>query len=160
VPEVRVIGPDGKQLGIMKTSEALELAYSQNLDLVEVAPHERPPVVKIMDYGKFKYEMKKREKASKKTSKAGEVKEIGMRPHIDDHDLQIKMRKMREFLEAGMKVRIKVMFRGREVVHKDHGEKLLKRIIDELSDIATVDVPIQFEGRIMSVLLRSTVKRK
>jgi len=156
VPEVRVVGPDGKQLGIMRTRDALELAYSQNLDLVEVAPNERPPVVRIMDYGKFKYEMKKK---SKKQKSGGEVKDISVRPRIDDHDLQVKLRKMREFLEDGKKVRIKMMFRGREIVHKEQGEKVMKRIIDELSDISAVDVPIKMEGRFMTMILRPTVKK-
>ncbi len=156
MPEVRVVGPDGKQLGIMRTRDALELAYSQNLDLVEVAPNERPPVVRIMDYGKFKYEMKKK---SKKQKSGGEVKDISVRPRIDDHDLQVKLRKMREFLEDGKKVRIKMMFRGREIVHKEQGEKVMKRIIDELSDISAVDVPIKMEGRFMTMILRPTVKK-
>lgn len=140
----------------MRTRDALELAYSQNLDLVEVAPNERPPVVRIMDYGKFKYEMKKK---SKKQKSGGEVKDISVRPRIDDHDLQVKLRKMREFLEDGKKVRIKMMFRGREIVHKEQGEKVMKRIIDELSDISAVDVPIKMEGRFMTMILRPTVKK-
>ncbi len=158
MPEVRVVGPDGKQLGIMRTSDALDLAYSMGLDLVEVAPNERPPVAKIMDYGKFKYQEKKKSREAKKHS--NEPKEISVRPRIEDHDLQVKLKKMREFLEAGLKVRVKMMFRGREMKYIGQGEEVMKRIIDELSDISVVDVPIKREGRFMTMMLRSTVKKK
>ncbi len=158
VPEVRVIGPDKKQLGIMRTRDAIELARSMGLDLVEVAPNERPPVARIMDYGKFKYEEKKREKERKAKAK-GRVKDISIRPRIDEHDFEVKLRKMREFLEKGDKVRVKMMFRGREIVHKDQGEKVMKRIIDELSDMSVVDVPIKMEGRFMTMMLRPISKK-
>ncbi len=159
--EVRVIGPDGKQYGIMRTSDALDLAYSMGLDLVEVAPHERPPVAKILDYGKLKYEEKVRKRRNRDGKKqASEPKEISVRPRIDEHDLQVKLKRMREFLEEGRKVKVKMMFRGREMKYVDKGEEVMKRIIDELSDISVVDVPIKREGRFMTMMLRSTVKKK
>jgi translation initiation factor IF-3 len=158
VPQVRVVGPDGKQLGVMKTRDALELAYSMGLDLVEVAPTASPPVVKIMDYGKFKYEEKKRLKEAKK-KQTGELKEISMRPTIDSHDLQVKMRKIREFLENGNRVKITMFFRGREIVHQDMGRDLLNRVLEELSDISVVEVPPSLEGRHLSVMVRPIKKK-
>jgi len=159
VPQVRVIGPDGKQLGVMKTSDALELAYSMGLDLVEVASNATPPVAKIMDYGKFKYEEKKRLKEAKK-KQTGELKEISMRPNIDSHDLEIKIRKIREFLENGHKVKITLIFRGREIVHQDMGRKLLDKVLENLSDICVIEVPPSLDGRHLHVKIRPTVKKK
>lgn len=158
VPEVRVIGPDGKQLGVMKTRDAIELAYSMNLDLVEVAPNVKPPVAKIMDYGKFKYEEKKRKKEAKK-KQAGEVKEISFRPSIDKHDLETKLKKVREFLEDGHKVKVKIFFKGREIVHQDKGFKLINSILEELSDMSAVEVPPKMEGRYITSLIRPTIKK-
>lgn len=159
VPQVRVVGPDGKQLGIMKTKDALELAYSMGLDLVEVAPNANPPVVKIMDYGKFKYEEKKRQKEARKKM-AGELKEISLRPNIDPHDLEVKLRKIREFLEDGHRVKITVFFRGREIVHKERGVKLLDKIVEELQELGVVDVAPSMEGNRLSLRLRPISKKK
>lgn len=153
VPQVRVIGPDGKQLGIMPTRRALELAYQMGLDLVEVAPRANPPVAKIMDYGKFKYEEKKKQKEAKKRA-AGDMKELSLRPNIDDHDLQVKLRKAREILEEGDKLKLRVFFRGREIVHKEKGAEVLEKIIRALEDISMVERPMTMEGRNMVTILR------
>ncbi len=158
VPRVRLIGPDGKQMGIVRTSEALEMAYSMGLDLVEVAPNANPPVAKIMDYGKFKYEEKKRQKEAKK-KQTGDLKEISFRPTISDHDLQVKLKKIREFLELGQRVRIRVFFRGREIVHQDRGRKLLDRIVGEVSDISVVESSPQMEGRNIILMIRPIIKK-
>ncbi len=158
VPQVRVIGPDGRQLGIMKTRDALELAYSMGLDLVEVAPNANPPVAKIMDYGKFKYEEKKKMKEAKK-KQAGEVKEISMRPRIDPHDLEVKLRKMREFLEDGHRVKVRIFFRGREIVHVDAGKKLFDEIVERLKDVAVLEIKPKLDGKNLTGMLRPIGKK-
>ncbi len=157
VPQVRVIGPDGKQLGIMRTREALELAYSMGLDLVEVAPNARPPVAKIMDYGKYRYLEKKRKKEAKKKH-GGEVKEIEFRPNIGQHDLEVKVRRIREFLEDGNKVKIRVFFRGREIVHKDRGYEVLNRVLDLIRDLGDAESQPKMEGRNLICIVRPTKK--
>jgi translation initiation factor IF-3 len=153
IPEVRVIGPDGSQIGVMNTRDALEKAYSMGLDLVEVSASSRPPVCKILDYGKFKYDLKKKQRESKKTH-SGEVKEISFRPNIDEHDLETKMKKMIEFLESGRKVRLRVFFRGREIVRQDRGRKLLNQIIQDHADICTVEMPARMEGRNLITMVK------
>jgi len=155
---VRVIGPDGKQLGIMRTREALELAYSLGLDLVEVAPTANPPVCKVMDYGKFKYEEKKRMKEAKKRQ-TGDLKEISFRPSISKHDFETKLRKVRTFLEQGHKVKIRIFFKGREIVHQDLGRKLLSEVLDEIRDMADVENPPRMEERNLITLVRPKSKK-
>ncbi len=157
VPQVRVIGPDGKQLGVMRTRDALELAYSMGLDLVEVAPNARPPVAKIMDYGKYRYLEKKRKKEAKK-KQGGEVKEIEFRPNIGQHDLEVKVRRIREFLEDGNKVKIRVFFRGREIVHKDRGYEVLNRVLDMIRDLGDAEAQPKMEGRNLICIVRPVRK--
>lgn len=128
------------------------------LDLVEVAPTANPPVAKIMDYGKFKYEEKKRQKEAKK-KQTGELKEISFRPTISEHDLKVKMKKIREFLEIGQRVRIRIFFRGREIVHQDRGRKLLDKIVNDVSDISVVESAPLMEGRNIILMIRPVLKK-
>lgn len=151
---MRVIGPDGKHLGIMKVKDALKLAYDAGLDLVEVDPNANPPVCKILDYGKFKYEEQKKQKEAKKKQQ-GEVREITMGPRISDHDLDVKLKKVREFLASGDKVRIKIMFKGREMAHPEWGDELYNKIVAKLEDVAVVEVPPKMEGKNLSFLLKA-----
>ncbi len=146
--EVRLIDETGKQIGIVPLSEALSIAEEKGLDLVEIAPQAKPPVCKIMDYGKFKYELKKKEREARKKQKehAIEVKDIRMKVRIDEHDLKVKLKHMREFLEDGDKVRVRIRFRGRENVHPELGDRLFKRIFEELQDISEVEVQPKKEG--------------
>lgn len=152
--EVRVVDQEGKQLGIMPTKDALELAYSKKLDLILVAPNANPPVAKIMDYGKYKYELAKREKKAKKNQKIIEVKQMKFRIKIDEHDYQTKVRHIKRFLEQGNKVRVVIMFRGRELAFVDKGKEILERVISDLKDIATVEKPPKLEGRDMWMMLK------
>jgi len=154
VSEVRVVDQEGKQLGIMPTKDALELAYSKKLDLILVAPNANPPVAKIMDYGKYKYELAKREKKAKKNQKIIEVKQMKFRIKIDEHDYQTKVRHIKRFLEQGNKVRVVIMFRGRELAFVDKGKEILERVISDLKDIATVEKPPKLEGRDMWMMLK------
>jgi len=153
VPEVRVIDNEGEQLGIMETEKALALAEERGLDLVEVSPTARPPVCRIVDYGKYKYEANKKQRQSKKKQHTVQVKEIKLRPKIEEHDFQFKKRHAVEFLEASDKVKFTVIFRGRELDHKENGAKLLKRMIEELKDIGVVERPAMFEGRLMTMYM-------
>ncbi len=159
VRTVKVIGPDGTLLGIMPTDEALEKAYSMNLDLVEIAPNENPPVCKIMDYGKYLYELKKKEKEAKKKQVGAQMKEIRFTSRIGEHDYQVKLRHIREFLEEGHRVRISVMFRGREITHKELGKQLLDRVVEETNDLAKLEMGPKLEGRFMVIQL-VPLKRK
>jgi translation initiation factor IF-3 len=142
---VRVISADGKQLGIMPTDEAIASARSTNLDLVEVAPTERPPVCRIMDFGKFKYQQKKRQ--HKAHSRQIKVKEIRVRPKTGDHDIQVKVSRAREFLTHKDKVLVSVMFRGRELAHVEEGRKVIDEILHELEDCSRVEAPPSQQGR-------------
>jgi len=146
--EVRLIDENGKQIGIVPLEEALRIAEERGLDLVEIAPQANPPVCKILDYGKFIYEQKKKEKLAKKKQResAIEVKEIQLSPRIDEHDLQVKIKHMREFLEDGDKVKIRIRFRGRESSHPELGEKLVKRILEELSEVGQLESEPKKEG--------------
>jgi len=153
IPQVRVITDDGTQVGIMPTSEALRMAEEKGLDLVEVSPKARPPVCKIMDYGKYMYQMNKRAKEAKKHQHVTVVKEIKMRPKIEPHDYNFKKRHAIEFLADGDKVKCTVIFRGRELAHKELGRKLMERLIEDLEDEANVEVPIRSEGRTMMMVL-------
>ena len=158
VSPIRLIGPEGEQLGILPVEEAMQRARDAGLDLVEVSPNSRPPVCRILDYGKFKYEMAKKDKQAKKKQHTVQLKEMRFRPKIDEHDFQFKTRHVRSFLEAGSKVRTFVMFRGREMAYTEHGAKVLERVKEELSDIAVVEVPPKMEGRHMSMILSPTAE--
>ncbi|MCS7286204.1 MAG: translation initiation factor IF-3 [Anaerolineae bacterium] len=154
-PKVRVIGEDGRQIGIMSLQEALRLAYEKDLDLVEVAPDSDPPVCKLMDYEKFLYERARRERESRKARKGGEVKEIRLRPSISEHDLSYRIEDIRDFLKEGNKVRVRVMFKGREIDHPEMALKLLERIMAGVSDVARVDQRPQSEGGSLVMILAS-----
>ena len=150
-PQVRVIGSDGEQLGVMTAEDALARAVDVGLDLVEVAPGSAPPVCRIMDYGRYKYEQKK--KAGKGKGHAASLKEIKLRPRTDDHDLATKLKKVRRFLMEGDKVKVTVMYRGREMVHRQLGRKQLDRVTEMLGLLATVENPPRMEGRFLSMIL-------
>lgn len=151
INEVRVVNEDGQQLGIMPTDAALDIAQRVGLDLVEIAPTARPPVCKIMDYGRYKYEAKKKAAASKKTQHQSQLKEIKFRPRIDENDLNTKLNQARKFLMDGDKVKCTVMFRGREIVHSHVGHQLLKSVELRLADIAVAEGRAMMEGRTLSV---------
>lgn len=153
VPQVRLIDEKGNQLGIVDTREALRLAKERNLDLMEVSPNSNPPVCKITDYGKFKYEKKKKEHSAKKKQSVIKVKEMQLRPMIDTHDLEYKRKAIRTFLEEGDKAKITIIFRGREVAHAENGYKILKQLVDDLKDVATVESPAKLEGKRMIMIL-------
>lgn len=153
VREVRIVGADGAQLGIMPTQEALQLADEQGLDLVEVAPNERPPVCRIMDYGKYKYQRSKRQQQAKKKQKVILVKEIKLRPKTEEHDYQFKTQHVRRFLQDGHKAKVTVIFRGREMAHTELGRRVLDRIIVDLEDVASVEQMPKQEGRNMTLVL-------
>ncbi|TDJ21617.1 MAG: translation initiation factor IF-3 [Deltaproteobacteria bacterium] len=154
-PEIRVIGSEGEQLGVMASEDALRRAEEVGLDLVEVAPGSRPPVCRIMDYGRYKYEQQKKKKAGKGKSHSATLKEVKLRPRTDDHDLETKLKNVRRFLMDGDKVKITVMFRGREMVHRQMGHKQLRRVTDMLGKLATVENPARMEGRFLSMILVS-----
>jgi translation initiation factor IF-3 len=153
VSEVRVVDSEGTLIGVLATHEALALARQQNLDLVEVAPMSRPPVCRVMDYGRFKYEQSKRTRKARRKQQTTHLKEVRVRPKIDDHDYSFKIRNARKFLEDRDKVKVTVMFRGREHAYRDRGELLLKRIEEDLSDVAVVEVRPRMEGRTMMQVL-------
>lgn len=153
VPEVRLIGPDGTMIGIMSSAEALERARQAGLDLVEVNPKAQPPVCRLMDYGKFKYEQKKQANLARKRQTVIEIKEIKFRPKTDDHDYDFKLRHIRRFLADGDKAKITVRFRGRELAHPQVAQQLLDRIVNELKDEAVVEQGSRMEGRTMFLLL-------
>jgi len=153
VPEVRVIGADGSQVGILPTHEAMRLAEEQGLELVEVNPRAAPPVCKIMDFGKFKYETSKKEKASKKHQSTILLKEIKLRPKTDDHDLDFKVKHIRRFLTEGNKCKLVTVFRGREIVHPETGQAMLDTVMKMVADIATVEQRAMMEGRRMVMVI-------
>ena len=153
VPEVRVIGADGSQVGILPTHEAMRLAEEQGLELVEVNPRAAPPVCKIMDFGKFKYETSKKEKASKKHQSTILLKEIKLRPKTDDHDLDFKVKHIRRFLSEGNKCKLVTVFRGREIVHPETGQAMLDSVMKMVADIATVEQRAMMEGRRMVMVI-------
>jgi len=162
VPEVRVILNEGEQLGVMPTHEALRLAEEKGLDLVEISPRAFPPVCRIMDYGKFKYEQSKRKQQARKHASTVEIKEIKFRPKTEGHDMDFKVKHVRRFLEAGNKVRLAVVFRGREITHPQTGMNVLNRVVEATTDLATVEVNPNMEGRrmIMIIAPRANVVRK
>jgi len=153
VKEVRLIGPDGEQLGIKLTREALQMAIDANLDLVNVAPTAKPPVCRIMDYGKFRYEQQKKEKEARKNQKVVDLKEIRLSATIDEHDFQTKLRNAIKFLKDGDKVKASVRFRGREIAHAENGRKVLERLANDTSDISAMERAPKLEGRSMIMIL-------
>lgn len=153
VPQVRVIGDDGQQIGVIPVREALTMAQSRGLDLVEVSPTARPPVCRIMDYGKFKYEQNLRARKAKKKQHQMQLKEIKMRPKIDDHDYEFKLRHAREFLAERDKVKFTITFRGREMAHMEIGQGLVQRILGDLTDIALVESPPRQEGKALTTVV-------
>jgi translation initiation factor IF-3 len=150
---VRVIDEIGTQLGIMDVQVALQAAEEKDLDLVEVAPNANPPVCRFMDYGKYLYEKQKRERESRRAQKQIEIKEVRLRPKTGEHDIQVVLTKTRKFLKDGAKVRVRIRFRGREIVHRDIALDLMKRVTEELTDEAVVESRPGFEGRSMVMLL-------
>lgn len=143
----------GKQLGIVSTREALRLAQEKNLDLVKVAPDARPPVCRIMDYGRYKYEQSKREKEARKKQKIITIKEIRMRPNIDEHDYNVKVKNMQRFLGDGDKVKVTIRFRGRQMTHTDAGKTLLERMAEQLKDLGLVEREPRLEGNQMIMIM-------
>jgi translation initiation factor IF-3 len=156
---VRVIGPDGSQVGILAIRDALVKAQEMSLDLVEIAPNAQPPVCKIVDYGKFRYDQTKREKESKKLQHQVKVKETKLKPNIDEHDFQTKLKQARQFLEKGNKVKVTCMFRGREMAHPELGQKMVEKFCKSLEDVALVESPPKLLGRnLIGVLAPAPVK--
>ncbi|MCS7241730.1 translation initiation factor IF-3 [Candidatus Caldatribacterium sp.] len=151
--EVRLISPEGTQIGIVPLKKALQMAEEAGLDLVEVGPNANPPVCKIMDYGKFRYEKEKKAKLSRKKQKVSELKELNMRPKIDEHDYQVKLRSALRFLQEGNRVKVIVRFRGREVAFQERGQELLRRMIEDLKDVGRVEQDIKSEGSSLVVTL-------
>ena len=151
--EVRVITADGEQLGIMSGRAAQQLAVERHLDLVEIAPTAKPPVCKIMDYGKFRYEQQKREKEARKKQKTFDIKEVKLRPGIEDHDFIVKYKNAVRFLEDGDKVKVTIMFRGRELSHPELGEVLLNKMAEQLKEIAVVERVPKLEGKNMIMIV-------
>ncbi len=158
--QVRVINHDGEQLGVLSFSEALARAKEAGLDLVEVVASSTPPVCKIIDYGKFRYDQTKREKENKKSQHQVKVKEVKISPNISEHDLEVKKRHAREFLEKGNKVKVSCQFRGREVMHPENGVKLMNRMVSELEDVSMVEASPKLLGRMMSLVLAPVAKKK
>ena len=151
--EVRLIGEDGKQLGIMSSREAMKIAKEAELDLVKIAPQAKPPVCKIIDYGKYRYELARKEKEAKKKQKTIEVKEVRLSPNIDVNDLNTKVASARKFIEKGNKVKVTLRFRGREMAHVQSSKHILEDFAKALEDIAIVDKPAKMEGRSMAMFL-------
>ena len=151
--EIRLIGEDGEQLGIMSARDAMKLAREANLDLVKIAPTAKPPVCKIIDYGKYRYEQARREKEARKKQKTIEVKEIRLSPNIDTNDLNTKVNQARKFVSGGNKVKVAVRFRGRELAHTAVGKTILEEFAQKLSDIAVNDKPAKLEGTSMVMFL-------
>jgi len=148
VPEIRCIGANGEQLGVIATSHALRLAQDHGLDLVEVAPTARPPVCRIMDYGKYKYEMAKKEKSARRNqAAASKVKEVKFHANVADHDYQTKVRHIRDFLGEGHRVKVSLWFRGRENTHQEFGYEVMKRVVQDCSDISQMEQSPQLFGR-------------
>ena len=157
-PEVRLISETGEQLGLMSGEEAMKIAEERELDLVMIAPGSKPPVCKIMDYGKFRFEQSKREKEAKKNQRVIEVKEIRMSPGIDDNDFNTKLRAGQKFLASGDRLKVTIRFRGRQMAHTNIGEELLKSFAEKCADVATMDKNPKLEGRNMSMFLSPKAK--
>lgn len=157
--EVRLVGEESEQLGIMSLRDALHVAMERNVDLVEIAPNAKPPVCKLMDYGKYKYEQAKRDKEARKKHKTTEIKEVKLRPNIEDHDFETKARNAQRFLNAGDKVKVTIMFRGREITHPDLGRALCLRLAEFLKAEAVIEREPKLEGRNMVMILASANKQ-
>ncbi|NPB05233.1 MAG: translation initiation factor IF-3 [Aquificae bacterium] len=157
--EVRVIDENGQNLGIMPIREALALAEEKGLDLIEIAPNAKPPVCKIADYGKFKYEMKKKAKEAKKKQKTIEVKELKMRVGIEEHDYQVKLKQLKEFLEEGNKVKLRIIFRGRENIRPELGERLVQRFAEDAAEYGELEKKPSKEGRFMIAVFAPKKKK-
>ncbi|HEX4506365.1 MAG TPA: translation initiation factor IF-3 [Alphaproteobacteria bacterium] len=153
VPQVRLVGPDGEMIGVVSAREAMSRAEETGFDLVEISPNADPPVCKLLDFGKFKYEQQKKKNEARKKQKIIEVKEIKLRPNIDDHDYDVKMRAATGFLDEGDKVKVTMRFRGREMMHQDLGMNVLMRVKDQLDPLAKVEQTPQLEGRQMTMVL-------
>lgn len=151
--EVRLIGKDGEQIGVISRDEALRRAEQEELDLVLVSPNAKPPVARIIDYGKYRYEQQKREKEQRKNQKTVNVKEIRLSPTIDDHDFDTKLRQGRSFVEKGDKIKVSIRFRGRAITHKDIGREVLERFAEGMKDVADVQSRAKMEGRNMFMML-------
>jgi len=153
VAKVRLIGSNGEQVGVVETREALRMAQSENLDLLEIVPNAEPPVCKIIDYGKYRYEIQKKEKdAKKKHTHVGEVKELRFRPATDDHDYEFKMKHAMRFLEDGYKVKAVIVYKGREIANKEFGAMLAERLVTDLENVGKLDGQMKFEGRNMVMI--------
>lgn len=150
---MRIIGKDGEQVGVVSKQEAMKMAEDSNLDLVLVAPNAKPPVARVMDYGKYRYEQQKKEKEARKNQKVVNVKEVRLSPVIDDHDFNTKLRNARKFIEKGDKVKASIRFKGRAITHKEIGREVLDRLIEETKDIAIVQTRAKMEGRSMFIML-------
>ena len=159
-PKVRVITQTGEQLGVLALYEALAKAEEAGLDLVEIVPGSVPPVCKIINYGKFRYDQTKREKESKKSQHQVKVKEVKMKPNIDEHDLQTKIRHAKDFIAKGNKVKVTCVFRGRELMHPEIGERIVQQFCDELEEVAMSESPPKMLGRMLSVVLAPGAKKK
>ena len=151
--EVRVVADEGEQLGIMSGRDALNLALERHMDLVEIAPNAKPPVCRIMDYGKYRYEQQKREKEARKKQKTFDIKEVKLRPGIEDHDFDVKFKNAVRFLEDGDKVKVTIMFRGRELSHPELGEVLLTKMAKQLEDLAVIERAAKLEGKNMIMIV-------
>ena len=160
VKELRLVDDKNNQLGIMSLQEALRIAKERQLDLIEIAPQANPPVCRLMDYGKYKYEQSKKEKEAKKKQKIIQVKEIKMRPNIEEHDYQVKLRNAMKFLKSGNKVKTTIMFKGREIVHAPKGEEMLSRMAGDLKEVSVVERSPKLEGRNMVMVLSPKVDKK
>ena len=152
-PEIRLIGAEGENIGLISPEKALVLAEAAGLDLVEISPNATPPVAKIMDFGKYKYETQKKESEARKKQKIIEIKEIKFRPNTDTHDYEVKMRSVTKFLEGGDKVKITLRFRGREMAHADLGRKLLERVADDVTELGKIEAMPRLEGRQMVMMI-------
>jgi translation initiation factor IF-3 len=153
VPEVRLISADGQQVGVMPTKEAMAMAVEAHLDLVEVAPQASPPVCRIMDYGKYKYQQSKKQQEARRKATTIQVKEVKVRPKIEEHDMGFKLRNAKRFLEDGDKVKISVIFRGREIAHTDRGFRILAQMSEALAEVGTVEQNPKLEGRNLSMIV-------
>ncbi len=159
IREVRVTSATGEQLGIMPTREALRMAEEQHLDLVEVAPKAKPPVCRIMDFGKYRYEQQKREKEAKKKQKVINIKEVKLRPNIEQHDFDVKLKNALRFVEEGNKVKVTIMFRGRELSHPELGKEVLSRVAAALGDAVSIERNAKLEGKNMTMIVAPKVQK-
>lgn len=159
-PSVRVVKEDGEQLGVMNIDDALSAARAEGLDLVEIAPRANPPVCKIVDFGKWRYAQTKKERENKKAQHQTKVKEVKVKPNIDEHDFMVKVRRARSFLEKGNKVKVTCMFRGREMAHPEIGRKVVRRLCEELADVSSQEAPPKQMGRFLTMVLSPSSKKK